>query len=202
LVLFSLLAFLVVAGLVALLAAVIGVRTWWLRRRRPGTPRPRATGEVIEGEYRRVAARGDEREAGDRRARPAAAPAGLPGFPPGFRPGLPAWPTAAKRRKLASHAKRAPGSGPPAQAAAAAHPDHHRLHRDRDRACVVLRIAGDHDRDLRAPRGESRCGRRGPGPVAGGAGEGRRAQAAARRGGRGGGRRRDLFDALSPHDGD
>jgi len=65
LVLFSLLAFLVVAGLVALLAAVIGVRTWWLRRRRPGTPRPRATGEVIEGEYRRVPTRGDERHAGD-----------------------------------------------------------------------------------------------------------------------------------------
>lgn len=58
LVLFSLLEFLVVASLIAVLAAVVGLRVWWQRRRAAGRAEsgepPGASGQVIEGEYRRV----------------------------------------------------------------------------------------------------------------------------------------------------
>ena len=56
-------AFLVVATLVAICAAVLGMRAWWLRHRRDGTPTTgtrsdrearagrRTSGNVIEGEF-------------------------------------------------------------------------------------------------------------------------------------------------------
>lgn len=68
LVLFSLFAFVVVASVVALLAAVVGLRVWWhgrraARRASPGEPPVSGAGQVIEGEYRRVSS-GPERRRG------------------------------------------------------------------------------------------------------------------------------------------
>jgi hypothetical protein len=65
LVLFSLVAFVVVASVIALLAAIVGIRVWWSHRRavrRASSMEPPAgAGHVIEGEYRRVATGGDSR---------------------------------------------------------------------------------------------------------------------------------------------
>lgn len=68
LVVFSILAFLVVASVVAVLTAVVGLRLWWQSRRlsqRAGRGPAHGTsgGRVIEGEYRRMPAHpedGDE----------------------------------------------------------------------------------------------------------------------------------------------
>jgi hypothetical protein len=60
LVLVSLVAFLVIASLIAALAAVVGIRAWWQRRRQGGRRAgPAPAGRVIEGEFRRVPSRGD-----------------------------------------------------------------------------------------------------------------------------------------------
>jgi hypothetical protein len=66
LVLFSLLAFLVVTSLVALLAGVVGLRAWWhgRKRRRFAPPERTEPGQVIEGEYRQVSGREDEGQGG------------------------------------------------------------------------------------------------------------------------------------------
>jgi hypothetical protein len=55
---FGLIAFVVIAVLVALAGIVIGLRVWWLKRRLekegfrpPERPQPQPTGQVIDGEY-------------------------------------------------------------------------------------------------------------------------------------------------------
>ena len=58
-------AFLVLASIVLVLGAIIGLRVWWLNRklsraaRSPATPRAPMQTEVIEGEYHVV--KGDEK---------------------------------------------------------------------------------------------------------------------------------------------
>lgn len=62
---FSILAFLVIACIITVLAGIIGIRLWWRRRklarRAEQRQEPGTTGSVIEGEYRRVPSRRDER---------------------------------------------------------------------------------------------------------------------------------------------
>lgn len=66
LVLFSIVAFLVVTSLVALLALVVGLRVWWRSRRwrAHGAGQPAPPGGVIEGEYRHVPSRGENERQG------------------------------------------------------------------------------------------------------------------------------------------
>ena len=49
-------AFIVLGSIVAVLAAIVGVRIWWLNRKLQGRQPPEnaSTGGVIEGEYRVV----------------------------------------------------------------------------------------------------------------------------------------------------
>lgn len=65
LVVFSIIAFLVIACIVIVLAGIIGIRLWWqgrkLARRAEHRQDSSATGSVIEGEYRRVPSRRNER---------------------------------------------------------------------------------------------------------------------------------------------
>lgn len=64
LLLFSLIAFLVIASVIIVLAGIIGIRLWWQRRKllrgADRRPPPDAPGNIIEGEYRRVPSRRDE----------------------------------------------------------------------------------------------------------------------------------------------
>ena len=47
-------AFIVLGSVVAVLAAVVGLRLWWLNRKLRGRRPPDSTSGVIEGEYRVV----------------------------------------------------------------------------------------------------------------------------------------------------
>jgi len=61
-------AFVILASILIVFSAIIGIRLWWFNRKlqktqeQPGTPRPDRPGGVIEGEYRVVIEEQDDRQ--------------------------------------------------------------------------------------------------------------------------------------------